>query len=58
MYRTDGETVQIVISGMPRKLCERIDALAVMEKRSRAKQVVVLLEEILAGKMAAAEALR
>jgi hypothetical protein len=56
--RKDGETEQIVISGMPRKLRERIDALAQMEKRSRAKQIVVMLEEIVAGKMAAAEVLR
>ena len=46
---TEG-TEQIVISGVPRRLREKIDKLAKFERRSRAAQTVLLLEEIVAQK--------
>ena len=54
----NGELEVVVVSSMPRKLRERIDRLAKLEKRSRARQIVVLLEEIMAAKMAASQAFR
>jgi metal-responsive CopG/Arc/MetJ family transcriptional regulator len=41
---------QITISGIPRTLVLKIDELAKRERRPRTKQVVRLLEEIVAKK--------
>lgn len=44
------DEVQIVVSGVPASLEERIRKIAKRERRSRAAQIRVLLEEIVAAR--------
>jgi metal-responsive CopG/Arc/MetJ family transcriptional regulator len=43
---------QVTISGFPAALLRQIDKIAEAERRARSKQVIVLLEEIVAARKA------
>jgi metal-responsive CopG/Arc/MetJ family transcriptional regulator len=45
MPNEENEEVQITISGVPKKLLRKLDALAGQEHRPRSKQVVKILTE-------------